>query len=126
VVIFGKKYVLRRFGEISYVGGHETYSSEDLEIIADVQPVTRNNSMTEAGAEFSSRVKTWTDAELTPCDPDKGVKGDWLYHQGKWYQCVSSVNDNNTILSHWTSEFEQVSDTEPPTLLKSPATVKGG
>lgn len=126
MVIFGKKHVLRRFGKISYVGGHESYSSEDSEINADVQPVTRNNTMTEAGAELSSRVKAWTDIELMPCDPDKGVKGDWLYHQERWYQCVSSVNDNNTMLSHWTSEFEMVSDTELPALLTPPVIGKGG
>lgn len=126
MVIFKREHVLRHFGELGYKFGHETCPYTDSFFESDVQPVTRGNTMTEAGAELSSRIKSWSDTELTPCDPEAKAKGDWLFFRGSWYQCVSSVKDDNTILSHWTSEFELVSESEPALLREPPTITKGG
>ena len=47
-----------------------------------------------------------------------GCRGDWLFYRGNmdpvghWYECVSSLGWDHTMLAHCRSEFVQVADSE--------------
>ncbi|MCD8397537.1 MAG: hypothetical protein LUD12_10240 [Lachnospiraceae bacterium] len=45
---------------------------------------------------------------LVAANQDAGVKGDLLYYHGDWYECVSAVEWDHTILNHWNYKFSLV------------------
>lgn len=113
MVFFRNPYVLRHFGDAEIVRGREKYTFEEDIIQADIQTSTRNNTMDIEGADLTSRIKMWTDEQITPTDEDSGQLGDWIYYSGRWFQCISSLFAGNTLISHWVSEFDIVPLTDP-------------
>ena len=57
------------------------------------------------GLRQTKRLKAWGAVKLTAGDQQTGQFGDWLYYDGRWYECVSCVTWNHTILGHYRSEF---------------------
>ncbi|MGL5433805.1 MAG: hypothetical protein ACRDBO_00210 [Lachnospiraceae bacterium] len=113
MVIFQTEYALRHFGEIKNVRGREKYSYDEQHILADIQTLTRNNSMDVEGANLGQRIQMWSDMEITPTDEAKEQLGDWIFYEERWFQCISSVWSGNTFLGHWVSEFDLVPLTDP-------------
>lgn len=113
MVFFRNSYVLRHFADTENVRGREKYCYDESIVQADIQTSTRNNTMDTEGANLTSRIKVWTDEQLTPTDEDSGQLGDWIYYSGRWFQCISSLLAGNTLISHWVSEFDLVPLTDP-------------
>lgn len=124
MVFFRNPYVLRHFGDTENVRGREKYRFDERVIEADIQTSTRNNTMNTEGANLTSRIKVWTDEQLTPTDEDSGQLGDWIYYSGRWFQCISSLFAGNTLISHWVSEFDIAPLSDPKS--KTPPSIVPG
>lgn len=124
MVFFRSPYVLRHFGDIENVRGREKYCYEESIVQADIQTSTRNNTMNTEGANLTSRIKVWTDEQLTPTDEGSEQLGDWIYYSGRWFQCISSLFACNTLISHWVSEFDIVPLSDPKSTIP-PSVVPG-
>ena len=55
------------------------------------------------------RIKAIGVNQFNPTDEETGTQGDRLYYEGKWYECKSCQLWDHTILSHYESEFVEMS-----------------
>lgn len=118
VSLFQKKHIVRRFSPQTIVKGHATSTYEDYYTVLNVQPLTPTTQQTDPDGERQSRgLKTFGDMLFQTADQTTGTLGDWLYYQGRWYACVSSVLWDHTVLHHCRGEFTQVPETESPTMI---------
>lgn len=125
--IFRRSFVIRRFGEEDNVDGYGISKYSDEVTSLNVQPLSADELQAlPEGENRVKRMKAFGDLVFTTADPSTGRRGDWLYYQGKmdpeghWYQCVSSLGWDHTLLGHCRSEFVLVSESEakkvgPPT-----------
>lgn len=117
--IFKKPYTVRRFGEQQFVKGHATAGYEDETTKLNVQPLNPDElqSLPE-GERTVKRVKAFGRFPLRAADQEAGTPGDWLWYLGQWFECISSVPWDHTMLAHFRSEFvavpEQKSSTAKP------------
>lgn len=119
-MLFYKKYVLRRFQPTVYIGGHSTSSYTNKALQADVQTLQNASTTAESGADGKQRIKVFSKEKIQLADSEKGVRADWLYFQEKWFEAVSCRLSENTLLKHYTSEFEEIQKTEFTDYLKAP------
>lgn len=117
--IFRRSFTVRRFGEDAIVGGYAVSTYADTVTTLDVQPLSHEELQAlPEGERATKRMKAFGDMVLTAADEETGRRGDWLYYRGKmdpeghWYQCVSSIGWDHTLLGHCRSEFVQVSAAE--------------
>ncbi len=106
ITIFNKKYRVRRFGEQSVVKGYVTTGHTDFTANLHVHPAGSDtiNALPEGERKVKRLEAHGTDV-LRSANQDAGVKGDLLYYHGDWYECVSAVEYDDTILAHWNYEF---------------------
>ena len=132
--IFRRPFVIRRFGEETVVDGYGVASYSDEVAFLNVQPLMKDElrSLPE-GIVRTKRLKAFGDLVFTTADQTTGRRGDWLYYKGKmdtdghWYECVSSIGWDHTMLGHCRSEFVQVSESEASRLpLPETLTEQGG
>lgn len=122
VGIFNKLYWVRRFGPQKNVKGYLVSSHEDFVARLNVHPLS--NDTMQALPEGQRKVKRLEGhgvAELRVADEKLSQKGDLLFYNGDWYECVSSQLWDHTILSHINYQFVLVPsdasgsvDLEPP------------
>ena len=108
ISIWKKPKILRRFGSPEYTDGYNLYPSEDYTVMLDVQVQSDSQTNHEDGKEAFRRLTTYGDSEIRTSKD--GYHADWLWHQGRWYECVDSVLTENTWLRHYTSQFVECAD----------------
>lgn len=115
--LWKKKHILRRFRDPEVLGGYETHDYDDMIIQSDVQTTDNYATMGEDGDEPRQSLKMFSDCEICVADTTKGILGDQLWFQGKWFECRSSVLSENTFLRHYTSTFVECPvQNDPPEL----------
>lgn len=119
-MLFYKQYVLRRFEPSVYSVGHSTSKYTDKALPADVQTLQNIATTGEGGAYSKQRLKVFSKEKIQIADKTNGVRADWLYFQEKWFEAVSCRLSENTMLKHYTSEFEEILNGEIPGYLKPP------
>ena len=104
---------------MAVVEGYSTYKYEDMYVSLDVQPLSKDDiKMLPEGEHITKRMCAYSDFLLRASDQGKGTRGDWLYYrggydpEGHWYECISSVGWDHTMIQHCKSQFVQVSDPE--------------
>ena len=106
IKIFNKRYWARRFGEQVNVKGYLTTPHSDFSVSLNVHPL--GNDAIQALPEGERKIKRLeahgTD-ELRPSNQDAGIKGDLLYYHGYWYECISAVEWDHTMLNHLNYQF---------------------
>ena len=111
--IFRRKFVIRRFGEDEIIVGYAHATYEDTETSLNVQPLSADElAALPEGERRTKRLKAYGDLTFTTADQSTGRRGDWLLYYGHWYECVSSLGWDHTILSHCKSEFVEVAEAE--------------
>ena len=118
--LFYKPYVLRRFKPSVYVRGHSTSTYNDKPLHADIQTLQNTSTTSDNGAESKQRIKVFSKKQIQVADKKNGVRADWIYFQEKWFEAVSCRLSENTLLKHYTSEFEEVLNGERPEYMKPP------
>ena len=97
--IFRRAFVVRRFGEV------QPLSKDELQALPE-------------GENTVKRMKAFGDLVFHTADRSAGRRADWLFYQGRmdpeghWYECVSSLGWDHTMVGHCRSEFVQVSAAE--------------
>lgn len=120
IALFNKPYWVRRFGKQRNVRGYITADKEDFVVRIHVHPGTSQQSALPEGERRVTRLEGHGNVPLVAADQTTGKKGDLLYYAGEWYECVSSLKFDHTILSHWNYLFTLVPgetknvDTEDP------------
>ena len=106
ITIFNKKYLVRRFGEQKVVKGYVTTSHEDFTVSLNVHPPGSDTiqALPEGERKIKRLEAAGTDV-LHPANQETGEKGDLLYYHGYWYECVSAIEWDHTILNHWEYSF---------------------
>ena len=117
--IFKRAFIVRRFGEQSIVHGYGVAAYEDITVMLNVQPLSKDELQALAeGEQKTKRMKAFGSFMFTASDQSTGKRGDWLFYQGSmdpeghWYECVSALGWDHTMLSHCRSEFVLVSEAE--------------
>ena len=106
ITIFNKKYWARRFGEQTNVRGYLTTSHTDFVVSLNVHPLgTDQIQALPEGERKIKRLEAHGTSVLRPSSQDRGEKGDLLYYDGEWYECISAVGWDHTILSHINYQF---------------------
>lgn len=117
--IFRRQFVIRQFMADELVDGYSVAKYEDSIAKLNVQPLSADelHALPE-GERRVKRMKAFSDHVFTTSDQSTGRRGDWLFYrgsmdpQGHWYECVSSLGWDHTMLHHCRSEFVQVSESE--------------
>lgn len=107
-MLFYKEYVLRRFQPSVYTQGHSTSTFAEKTVQADVQTLQNTSTTSDSGAESKQRLKVFSKEKIQIADNENGIRADWLYFQEKWFEAVACRLSENTLLKHYTSEFEEV------------------
>lgn len=131
--IFRRAFVIRRFGAENIVNGYGIAQYRDEIATLNVQPLSKDElSALPSGVNRVKRMKAFGDLVFITADQTAGKRGDWLWYQGKmdpeghWYECVSSLGWDHTMLGHCRSEFVLVSDTESKRMPKPSIKANGG
>ena len=115
-----KYYTLRRFGEQRFVDGYAVRDYSDSKVYLDIQPQKNDTVVTPDGKRRTSGITAYGEFPITIEDVSAGTPGDWLYYEGWWYECKSSMMYEHSLVSHYTSTFvivtEAIDDSEksPP------------
>ena len=114
--IFRKPYIVRKFGEQTVVNGYASSTYMDKTMRLNIQPQAPDSfEGREEGDTTLKRLKSWGANKLTSADEYEGIPGDLLFYQGIWYECLSSVMWDHTLLSHYQSDFVNLpADEQPP------------
>lgn len=111
--IFRRKFLVRRFGEDEIIDGYSHATYEDFTTVLNVQPLSADELLAlPEGERKTRRLKAFGDDILNTADQTTGRRGDMLLYNGRWYECVSSIYWDHTLLSHCKSEFVEVAQTE--------------
>ena len=106
IEIFNKDYTVRRFGEPKEVRGYMTTTHEDMTVSMNVHPLgTDALQALPEGERKIKRLEGHSSQKLIIADANSGVKGDLLLYHGEWYECVSAVEWDHTLLSHLNYQF---------------------
>ena len=112
-MLFYKEQKIRRFGATKFIRGHSTSSVEEKTLPMDVQTSDNTSVTDENGTRTVQHLKTFSKVKMIPADQHKGVQGDMLYFQEKWFRCDSCKLSENTMLKHYTSTWTEVPESAP-------------
>lgn len=106
ITIFNRKYWVRHFGEPKVVLGYITNGFEDRVVSLNVHPLSTDQikALPEGERKLKRLEAQGTDV-LVVSDEAAGTKGDLLYYQGNWYECVSAQPWDHTVLRHTNYQF---------------------
>ena len=111
--MFRREFIIRRFGDDEVIDGYSYTTYKDGTAKLNVQPMSSDAvSALPEGERRVKRLKAYGDLLFTAADQTTGRRGDWLLYYGHWYECVSSLGWDHTILTHCKSEFVEVAETE--------------
>lgn len=111
--LFKRKYIVRRFGEEKIIDGYSHSTYNDIEVSLNVQPLSKEDlKALPEGERTTKRIKAYGDFVFTAADQANEKKGDWLLYRNRWFECVSAVEWDHTMLSHCESEFVEIAASE--------------
>ena len=97
--LFNKLYWLRRAGVQKLVKGYLVSGFEDMVVSLHVHPLSTNQIMAlPEGERKMKRLEGHGEIELHVGDEAENRKGDLLYYQGDWYECLSCQLYDHTML----------------------------
>ena len=107
---FKKDYIIRRFGEETVVNGVSGAPHKDFVVaMEDVQYLSSDDLQALPEGERTVRhIKSIGSTKFITADEEAGTPGDWLYYNGRWYECKSCQFWDHTRLAHYESEFVEV------------------
>ena len=104
--LFKKSYTVRKYAPQTIKDGYASAEFTDITAKLNVQPLTPNELLTvPEGERTVKRVKSFGGDMLTSANESSGIPGDRLYYKGAWYECVSCVDWDHTLLKHYESQF---------------------
>ena len=106
ITLFNKKYWIRRFGEQVIVRGLVKTGHTDFVASLHVHPA--GSDQEQANPEGQRRVKRLeghASCRLVVANEAQSTKGDLLYYDGEWYECISAQHWDHTILTHTNYQF---------------------
>ena len=121
--LFNRKYWIRSFEEAKEVKGYLYSPHSDRVESLHIHVLGRESIMALPEGERSiKRLEGHGEVKLQAANQDLGIKGDLLFYDGDWYECVSCDKYDHTLLSHYNYQFTIVphdssgaTDLEPPT-----------
>ena len=114
MVLFGKKQVIRRFGRMEVIDGYQNCTSRDIPLFMDVQEETDSGTLEESGKHRRTELKVFCNVEFIVADKENRQNADWLWVNGKWYECTSCIPYKNTLLKHYEAKFSLLPEQSPP------------
>ena len=121
MILFATAYVRRRIvQEVVRGASHGSYTDSFVE--ADVQRNSESTSGQTEGSRKSKGLKAWSDELFRTDDQLTGEMADWIWKDGHWYKCLSCERSNNTMLDHYVSTFERVTEAANPDWAVPPET----
>ena len=108
--IWKKWYPLRRFEGQTFVKGHAIRQYSDMRVYLDVQPQGNDTVVAEDGKRRFANIISYGKAMIRVENVDAGILGDWLWYEGAWYECKSSLMYEHTPLAHYTCTFVLVTE----------------
>jgi len=106
VGLFKKRYTVRQYSRQTITDGYASAKYAEANLLLDVQPLSPDEMQAlPEGDRTVKRIKSFGGDRLTSADEFESVPGDRLFYNGQWYECVSSVMWDHTVLSHYRSEF---------------------
>ena len=104
--LFKKSYTVRRHEAQTIIRGHTASPFRDVILQLNVQPLAPDELMAlPEGERTVKRLKSFGPDRLASSDEAEGIPGDRLFYKGRWYECMSSVEWDHTMLGHYRSEF---------------------
>lgn len=110
--IFRLQYTLRMFSKQATAQGYAVIAPyEDKRVLLDVQPVD-NTDLKELpeGCRAGKTIKSYGSFPVQTADVKQGYRGDYLFFDDDWYECVASSYYEHTPLRHWKSLYVRVSE----------------
>lgn len=105
IAFFKKPYTVKRYGSQKNVDGYATAGYADIEnILLDVQEISDTSTNEPSGSRNSKRICSFGQFKFTAAEYPK-TKGDKIKYNDKWYECVSCVERDNTLVHHFYAEF---------------------
>lgn len=122
ITLFNRLYWIRRFGVQRNVKGYMVSGHEDFAASLHVHPSgTDTMQALPEGQRKVKRIEGHGMEPLLAADEKTNRKGDMIWYRDDWYECVSSMLYDHTILSHYNYQFVLVPhdasssiDVEPP------------
>lgn len=106
ITLFNKNYWIRRFGEQRAVRGYITCDHTDFVASLNVHPSGSDQQQAlPEGERRIKRLEAHGTAVLVVANEKLNQKGDMLYYQGEWYECVGAQMWDHTVLNHWNYSF---------------------
>lgn len=111
--LFRHNYTIRRYKEQQNIDGYAYAQYEDFEVSLNVQPQSPDSISTNGeGERRVKRLKAYGDFSFTAADQTRGQRGDFLLYKGVWYECMSALDWDHTILCHNKAEFVEIPASE--------------
>ena len=115
IKLFKRWYVVRHYSAQKIVNGYAVANFEDDMQLLDVQPSPPNQMSSEdAGQRTNQRLTAYGHKKLQSTDQFSGTFGDHLFYNGLWYECMSCVWWNHTMLWHYQSQFDLCEKQDEP------------
>lgn len=108
ISLFNKTYWCRHYDEDVVYEGHYIADFTDRKISIHVHPGSDSVKAGPEGLSRNSRIEGHGCEPLISADRQKNRRGDLIYYQDNWYECVSSVCFDHTCLSHYNYIFALV------------------
>lgn len=108
ISIFNKPYTVRRFGEQKIIKGYATCEHEDITVHIHVHPGSDQVKANPQGITRAKRLEGHGSVELFTANEQTNRQGDLLNYNGEWYECVSCVFWDHTLLKHYNYQFALV------------------
>ena len=119
MILFAQKYTRRRF-EPEVVRGASHCGYTDGTVEADVQRNSESTTGQTEGSRKTKGLKAWSDEPFLVDDQLTGEMADWIWKDGHWYKCLSCERSCNTMLDHYVSTFERVTEAADPSAIRPP------
>ena len=106
ITLFNRKYWVRHFNETKMVRGYATNSHSDRQVSLHVHPSGTNQvSANPEGERVVKRLEGHGTEKLVTSKETAGQKGDLLWFDGEWYECVAATTYDHTALAHTNYSF---------------------
>ena len=106
ITLFNRLYWIRRFGEQRNVKGYMVSGHKDFGASLHINPTGSDQMQAlPEGQRKMKRIEGHGIEPLLVADEKENRKGDMLWYRGDWYECVSSMLYDHTILNHYNYQF---------------------
>jgi hypothetical protein len=111
IMIFRRKYTLRRRTEQTIVNGYASFGYADSNVFLNIQPLSADElKILPEGDRTVKRIKGYGADALISADKNTKTPGDLLFYDGLWYECKTCTHWLHTPLTHYESEFVALED----------------